>query len=405
MTETMPTLAVLVLNSGSSSIKFALFEIDRGDPALAARGQIAGIGAHPHFSAHDAKGHALAAPETERRARAITGHADALACLLDWLDGDAAGTGERLIAAGHRVVHGGLDRIAPERLDRAGVEALAALTPLAPAHQGHNIAAIEALAARRPALPQVACFDTAFHASQPSVARRIALPRKFVEKGLWRYGFHGLSYEYITAAMPGIAGGPLPERLVVAHLGNGASMCAIRDGRSVATTMGFSTLDGLPMGTRSGAVDPGVLLYLMREAGLDEPALTELLYKRSGLLGVSEVSADMAKLLASDDPRAAEAVELFTYRIGRLLGSLAAALGGLDALVFTGGIGENAVAVRAAVCEHAGWLGLDFDPAANETGGPRISTPESRVAAWVIPTNEELMIARHTLAVIGHPGG
>ena len=398
MTETP---AVLVLNAGSSSIKFALFEIEGGDPALAARGQIAGIGTHPRFSAHDAKGRALASPEIERQARAIIKHEDALACLLDWLDG--TGVGERLVAAGHWVVHGGIERTAPELLDRAVIEALAALAPLAPAHQGHNIAAIEALAARRPALPQVACFDTAFHANQPSVARRIALPRKFAEKGLWRYGFHGLSYEYITAALPEIAGGALPERLVVAHLGNGASMCAIRAGRSIATTMGFSTLDGLPMGTRSGAVDPGVLLYLMREAGLDEPALTKLLYEQSGLLGVSGISADMATLLASEAPNAAEAIELFTYRIGRSLGSLAAALGGLDALVFTGGIGENAVAVRAAVCARAGWLGLALDPAANAAGGPRISTPGSRVAAWVIPTNEELMVARHTLAVIARP--
>ncbi len=391
---------LLALNAGSSSIKLALFEVVEDAPRLALRGQIAGIGTRPRFAARDATGAPLAVPEIERKlAAGGIGHGEALACLLDWIDG--AGLGERLIAAGHRVVHGGLDRTAPTLIDRAELRALAALAPLAPAHQGHNIAAIEALAARRPGLPQIACFDTAFHARQPAVARRIALPRRYAERGLWRYGFHGLSYEYIVAALPEISGEALPERLVVAHLGNGASMCAIRAGRSIATTMGFSTLDGLPMGTRSGSVDPGALLYLMREEGLDADALAALLYEQSGLLGVSEISGDMATLLASDDPRAAEAVELFVYRIGRLLGSLAAALGGLDALVFTGGIGENAAPVRAAVCEGAGWLGLVLDPAANAAGGPRISTPASRVAAWVVPTDEELMVARHVLAVIG----
>jgi acetate kinase len=245
-------------------------------------------------------------------------------------------------------------------------------------------------------LPQVACFDTAFHSTQPPVARAFALPRHYAEEGVHRYGFHGLSYEYVASALPDLDARAADGRTMVAHLGNGASMCALKGGRSVASTMGFTAADGLPMGTRCGTLDPGVLLYLMDQHGMDARALEELIYKQSGLLGVSGISSDMRALLASPDPRAVEAIDLSVYRVGRELGSMAAALGGLDALVFTGGIGENAAPVRARVCRDAAWLGVELDEAANEAGGPRISSADSRVAAWVVPTNEELMIARHT---------
>jgi len=269
--------------------------------------------------------------------------------------------------------------------------------PLAPLHQPHNLAAVAAVAARHPQLPQVACFDTAFHHTQPAVATRFALPRHLSEEGVRRYGFHGLSYEYIAAALPRYLGAaPARGRVIVAHLGAGASLCALRDGCSVATTMSFTPLDGVPMGCRCGALDPGVVLYLLQEKGLSAAAVAALLYHESGLLGVSGLSDDMRTLLASELPAAREAVELFVYRIGREIGSLAAALGGLDALVYTAGIGEHAPQIRARVAAAAAWLGLELDPAANAAGGPRLATPRSRVSAWVIPTDEDLMIARHT---------
>ena len=271
---------------------------------------------------------------------------------------------------------------------------LASLIPLAPLHQPHNVAPIEALQTLLPTLPQVACFDTAFHATQPEIATRFPLPEKFWQAGLRRYGFHGLSYEAILHALPGVAGG-IPGRLIIAHLGNGASMAAVRDGQCVATTMGFSTLDGLVMGTRPGAIDPGVLLHLLRD-GMTREELEQLLYHESGVKGVSGITADMKTLLASADPKAKLAIDLYCYRIARELGSLAAALGGLDALVFTGGVGENATAIRARVCADAAWLGLQLDDDANRRGGPRISTAGSSVAAWIVPTDEELTIARHT---------
>ncbi|MGF1608608.1 MAG: acetate/propionate family kinase [Kiloniellales bacterium] len=388
------TDSLLVLNAGSSSIKFALFARERGsaEPRLTERGQIEGIGRQPRFQL-SGTGKPVA-PDAVAVA-ALANHEDAIDLLLDWIGRDRS-----LAAAGHRVVHGGTRYSKPQRITPEVIETLASFGPRAPHHQPHNVAAIRAIARRRPELPQVACFDTAFHAGQPELASRFALPRALHDQGLRRYGFHGLSYEYIVSALPGIMGA-LPRRLVVAHLGNGASMAAIKEGCSVATTMGFSTLDGLAMGTRSGAIDPGVLLYLLRERGLDEPALTDLLYNRSGLLGVSGESADMRTLLASPRPEAAEAVALFCYRIVRELGSLAAALGGLDALVFTGGIGEHAAAVRAQVCRDSRWLGLGLDEAANDAGGPRITTPGSAASAWVVPTNEELVIARHSERLIG----
>jgi acetate kinase len=306
----------------------------------------------------------------------------------------------RVGAAGHRVVHGGTKFDRPVRIVGETLAELEALVPLAPLHQPHNLAAIKAVTRHAPQMPQVACFDTSFHRTQPEVAQTFALPRRYTDEGVQRYGFHGLSYEYIASVLPGIDNHAATGRTVVLHLGNGASMCALQGGKSVATTMGFTAIDGLPMGTRSGSLDPGVMLYLMSHHGMNEKALEKLLYQQSGLLGVSGISSDVRTLLSSPDPRAAEALELFTYRIGRELGSLAAALGGLDAVVFTGGIGENAVPIRAAVCRDAGWLGLELDEEANAKGGPRISRSASRVSAWVIPTNEELMIARHCQAVI-----
>jgi acetate kinase len=383
------TPRLLILNAGSSSLKFAVYETAPGDLKLRLRGQIAGIGAQARAEAKDASGKPLPFASAD----AAT-HDAALVQLLAWLT--QTGDGGALAGAGHRVVHGGTTLTVHCRVTPEIVEQLAALAPLAPHHQPHNIAAIRALAARMPDLPQVACFDTAFHATQPPQARRLALPRAFADKGIQRYGFHGLSYEYVVEKLRDIGGGAVPARLVVAHLGNGASMCALRDGRSIATTMGFSTLDGLVMGTRVGALDPGVILHLMRAEGMDPPEIEDLLYNKSGLLGLSGVSSDMKTLLASADPRAAEAVTHYCYRIGRELGSLTAALGGLDGLVFTGGIGENATSVRAAVCRGAAWLGLDLDDAANTGGGPVISTAESRIAAWVLATDEERVIARHT---------
>jgi acetate kinase len=388
--------AILVLNAGSSSLKFSVFL--QGEPREPlVRGQLEGLFTQPHFQAHDPAGGVVGENAWARGTR--LGHDGAIEFLFGW---GRAGPleGHRIVAAGHRVVHGGLKYIRPVRIDPEVLKALDRFVPLAPLHQPHNLAAIRAVAGRAPELPQVACFDTSFHRTQPAVAQAFALPRHYAAEGLLRYGFHGLSYEYIASVLPDIDTRAAAGRTVVAHLGNGASMCAMRGGQSVASTMGFTAVDGLPMGTRCGALDPGVLLYLMDRHGLDARALEKLIYQQSGLLGVSGISSDMRTLLASPNPRAAEAIDLFVYRIGRELGSLAGALGGLDALVFTGGIGENAAVIRARVCQAAAWLGLELNAAANESGGPRISRPDSRVTAWVIPTNEELMIARHTRRVL-----
>lgn len=384
--------AILVLNAGSSSLKFSVF-LDGEPPAPLLRGQLEGLFTRPHFVAHDQAGALLG--EKEWPANTRLGHEGAIDFLFAWGRGGAL-SGHHIVAAGHRVVHGGLKYTQPVRIDGDVLAALEGLITLAPLHQPHNLAAIRAVLERVPELPQVACFDTSFHRTQPAVAQTFALPRHYAREGVLRYGFHGLSYEYIASVLPATDGRAAAGRAVVAHLGNGASMCALNGGQSMAGTMGFTALDGLPMGTRCGALDPGVMLYLMDHHGMDARALETLLYQQSGLLGVSGISSDMRTLLASPDPRAAEALDLFIYRIGRELGSLAAALGGLDALVFTGGIGENAAPVRARVCREAAWLGLELEEAANEAGGPRISRTGSRVAAWVIPTNEELMIAQHT---------
>jgi acetate kinase len=391
--------AILVLNAGSSSLKFSVFPGDEPTRSLL-HGQLEGLTTRPRFTAR-AGGKVIG--EQEWPSGTHLGHQGAIEFLFQWGRGGALG-GYRIAAVGHRVVHGGLKFLAPARITPEVLAELETFIPLAPLHQPHNLAAIKAVEQYAPQLPQVACFDTSFHRTQPPVAQAFALPRRYAEEGVRRYGFHGLSYEYIASVLPGIDAKAAAGRAVVAHLGNGASMCALKAGKSIATTMGFTAVDGLPMGTRCGALDPGVLLYLMDRHGMDARALEELIYQKSGLLGVSEVSSDMRALLASPDPRAAEAIDLFVYRIGRELGSLAASLGGLDALVFTGGIGENVAPIRARVCRDAAWLGLEPDEAANQSGGPRITLPGSRVTVWVIPTNEELMIARHTLRLLqGHP--
>jgi acetate kinase len=389
--------AILVLNAGSSSIKFALF--DTGLSRVAS-GQVSGIPAAPDFVARDGEGRPT--EESRLEGGAALGHDGALAHVVRWVRERYAGD-HRLAAVGHRVVHGGARHAAPERVDDALVASLDKLVPLAPLHLPHNLSAIRMLLERAPDLPQVACFDTAMHRTQPRLEQMYALPRALEDAGVRRYGFHGLSYEYIAAALPAHDARAALGKTIVLHLGNGASMCALAAGRSVATTMGFTALDGLPMGTRCGALDPGVLLYLMDERGMDARAIEALLYEQSGLLGVSGLSSDVRVLLASSDPRARLALDLFVHRIGRELGSLAAALDGLDAIVFTAGIGEHAAPIREAVCRRAAWLGVELDAAANSRHCPRISAPSSRTAAWVIPTDEELTIARHTRDVLARP--
>jgi acetate kinase len=389
--------ALLVLNAGSSSLKFSLFRLASGGaPELFLEGQVEGLPGAPRLEAQDAAGASLAERPLDARSADLRGALAVITAFLREHAGDA-----RLVAAGHRVVHGGLRYARPVRIDATVLDELERLVPLAPLHQPHNLRAIRALAEAHPDLPQVACFDTAFHRSQPTLAQAFALPRELSETGIRRYGFHGLSYEYVASTLPSVAPELADGRVVVAHLGNGASLCAIRGGRSLATTMGFTALDGLVMGTRCGAIDPGVLLYLMDQRGMDARALEDLLYHRSGLLGISGLSSDMRSLLASRDPHAAEAIDLFVYRIGRELGSLAAALGGLDALVFTGGIGEHAAPIRARVCRDAAWLGIRLDEAANRAGGPRLSPPDAAASAWVVPTDENRMIALHTVRLLG----
>jgi len=387
---------IAVLNAGSSSFKFSLFSVDGENLAVVARGQAEGLYTSPRFVAKDAAGGLL--EERTWGEETPLGHAGALDHLVGFLRGRLAQ--HRLVGVGHRVVHGGLEYAAPVRVDAGIVKALDKYVPLAPLHQPHNLTPIRTLLERAPQLPQVACFDTAFHRRQPPVAQAFALPKAITDRGVQRYGFHGLSYEYIVGVLPRHDPRAAGGKVVVAHLGNGSSMCAIDAGRSVASTMGFTAADGLPMGTRCGSLDPGVLLYLIDELKMDSRAIEKLIYQQSGLLGVSGISSDMRTLLASDAPGARAAVDLYVYRIGRELGSLAAALGGLDALVFTAGIGENSAPLRERVCRDAAWLGVDLDASANAAGGPCITRPGSRVGAWVLPTNEELMIARHTCGVL-----
>jgi len=388
---------ILVVNAGSSSIKFCAYNAREKEPELILKGQAEGLYTDPRFVADDAKGGRV--EETKWGHGVELGHQGAIKHIADFLRGQREG--HRLIGVGHRVVHGGVEFSQATLVTPDVIAQLEKLVPLAPLHQPHNLAPIRILAQIRPDVPQVACFDTAFHRVQPEVAQAFALPEKIVERGVRRYGFHGLSYEYIASVLPDFAPQAASGRTVVAHLGNGSSMCAIMAGKSMASTMGFTAVDGLPMGTRCGNLDPGVILYMIDELKMDARAIENVIYKQSGLLGVSGLSSDMRVLLSSDDPRARFAVELFTYRIGRELGSLAAAMQGIDALVFTAGIGEHAPVIRDRVCRQAAWLGVELDPTANQNGGARISTDKSKVSAWVIPTNEELMIARHTRTAMG----
>ncbi|HGL6717428.1 acetate/propionate family kinase [Burkholderia contaminans] len=387
---------ILVLNAGSSSIKFSAFDVQGDTLGLIVHGQVEGLyTAAAHFSAVDHHGE----HHDQQWAGGDTfGHHEGLERIAAFLA--AHQEGHRLAAVGHRVVHGGQRFSGPVRVTPAIVAELEKLTPLAPLHQPHNLTPIRILEAMQPGIEQVACFDTAFHCTQPAVSQAFALPESITSRGVRRYGFHGLSYEYIASVLPDVAPRAARGRTVVAHLGNGASMCALVAGKSVASTMGFTAVDGLPMGTRCGNLDPGVVLFLMEELGMDVRAVEDLIYRRSGLLGVSGLSSDMRTLLASDDPHARFAIELYIYRIARELGSLAAAMEGIDAIVFTAGIGEHAAVIREGVMRRAAWLGVEIDVEANNSGGPLVTTASSRVPAWVIPTNEEWMIAQHTRRLI-----
>ena len=389
------TDCIAVLNAGSSSIKFAIHGLEDGPVQF--RGQVEAIGVAPALKVHDAAGKIVAEQ---------TWPADGLnheAATLELVQVIVGLLGrEKIAAVGHRVVHGGMHFATPVRVDDAVLAELDTLVPLAPLHQPHNLAPIRTIAAHAPHLPQVACFDTAFHRTQAHVVQAFGLPRRYYDQGVRRYGFHGLSYEYIASRLPEVAPGIATSRVVVAHLGNGASACAIQKGRSVASTMGFTAVDGLMMGTRCGAIDPGVLIYLMDTEGMDARGLEDLIYRKSGLLGVSGgVSSDMRTLRASDAAGAKEAIELFVHRIVRETGSLAAAMGGIDGIVFTAGIGENDAATRLEVMRGCAWLGVVPDEARNAIGKDRISADASRIDVWVIPTDEERMIARHTRSVLG----
>ncbi len=390
---------VITLNAGSSSIKFALFSNDSEWPKMIAIGQIEAIGVAPEFEVRRAG-------DSEKTKKSFSGpdapnnHADAIKIILGWLNEAYPNIG--VDAVGHRVVHGGARYSQPTLLNDEILRDLVKFNPLAPLHQPHNLACIAGATAAFPGIPQVACFDTAFHRSQPWVAETFGLPPHFYDEGVRRYGFHGLSYEYISRRLAEHApdGGTPPRRVIVCHLGNGASMTAVRDGKAVCSTIGFSPLEGLPMGTRCGQIDPGVLLYLMMEKQMSFQQISDLLNKQSGLKGMSGVSSDMRELEASSEPNAKKAIEYFCYRIRREMGSLAAALSGLDAIAFTGGIGSNSSLVRGQVLSELGWLGVAFDPAANDKRGTEvISTPESKVRVFVMQTDEEAMIAQHTVRV------
>ena len=388
---------VLVLNAGSSSLKFSVFEQNDGAAwQVGSRGQVEGIGTSPRLSVKNDRGETLIDQKLESSVR--DGRA-AIDILSGWLrttyrDG-------RILGVGHRVVHGGPRFSSPVVVTREILAELNALTPLAPLHQPHNLAPIETIFERLPDTPQVACFDTGFHRGHAEVARLVPLPRELCRDGVERYGFHGISYEYVASILPQAAPEIAEGKVIVAHLGSGASLCALKNRRSIETTMGFTALDGLCMGTRPGALDPGIVLYLFQKLGLSVPQVEEVLYKKSGLLGISGISNDMRDLLGRSDPDARLAVDYFVYRIAKEIGALAAVLGGVDGLIFTAGIGENSAEIRRRICEASRWLGVELDEAANAAQGPRLSKPNSKVSAWMIPTNEELMISRHTRSLLG----
>jgi acetate kinase len=382
----------LVLNSGSSSLKFALFRAVAGaDWPMVARGNLEGIGKSPKMSARDGTGGELKTPTLPDGVRDASA---ALEHVFAWLRANYGGG--RIMGVGHRVVHGGPRYAGPAIVTPEVLTELRRLVPYAPLHQPYNLAAIEAVARHRPDVPQVACFDTSFHRGLPAVAKLVPLPAELCREGVERYGFHGLSYEYIASVLPRVAPRIARGRVIVAHLGSGASLCALRAGESIENTFGFTALDGLCMGTRPGAIDPGVILYLFQGLGLTVKEVETILYKKSGLLGISGVSNDMRDLLTSRDASARLAVDYFIYRVAKEIGALAAVLGGLDALVFTAGIGENSSEIRQRVCEACAWLGIELDEAANVAKSSCISRASSALSVWMIPTNEELMIARHT---------
>jgi acetate kinase len=387
----------LVFNAGSSSLKFSIYKRSAaGTWRLEAHGQIDGIGTSPHLNVKDGEGGILADQKLDV---GIGDGRSALDSLATWLRSHYGGA--RVLGVGHRVVHGGAHYAAPVVVTPQVLEELRKLIPLAPLHQPYNLAAIEAVSERIPGAPQVACFDTSFHRGQPPVAELVPLPAEVRRCGVQRYGFHGLSYEFIAGVLPEVAPEIAQGRVIVAHLGSGASLCALRNGKSIDHSLGFTALDGLCMGTRPGALDPGVVLYLFQELGLSAKEVETTLYKKSGLLGISGVSNDMRDLLGSKEPSARLAIDYFVYRAAKEIGALAAVLGGIDALVFTAGIGENSAEIRRRICDASGWLGVEIDPEANAARGPRISRAGSKTSAWVIPTNEELMIARHTGRLLG----
>lgn len=388
---------ILTLNAGSSSVKFALFELGAGEPELVAKGQVEGIGTAPHFLVKDNRG-ALLAESYWEPVSGGRGHTVAFQQISRWLK-EATQDGN-IVAVGHRVAHGGEHCAQPVFIDDSMIADLNRLIPLVPLHLPHNLASIKAVAMSHPDLPQVACFDTSFHHQRPTESERFGLPYSFYERGIRRYGYHGISYEYILKRFRELEPELSQGKIIVAHLGSGCSMCAIQHGKSVDTTMSFSALDGLPMGTRCGALDPGVLLYLLRQEGMSVDELEKLLYKDSGLLGISGVSNDMRALWKSDDPRAQDSIDYFVFRICQFLGALTASMGGLDALIFTAGIGENDAAIREYVCRQASWLGLTLDKEANEKQDLKISNASGTPSVWVIPTDEERMIALHTAAML-----
>jgi len=386
----------LVLNAGSSSLKFCVYQRPAGEGwRLEARGQIEGIGTTPRLQVKDADGGSLAKEDL----KSVRDGRDAVEALAAWLGSNYGGS--RVLGVGHRVVHGGARFSGPVVLNPEILVELHKLVPLAPLHQPYNLGAIEAAMHRLPDVPQVACFDTSFHRGQTSVAELIPLPRELRQAGLQRYGFHGLSYEYIASVLPEVAPEIANGRVIVAHLGSGASLCALREGKSVDSTLGFTALDGLCMGTRPGSIDPGVVLHLFQGLNLSAKEVETLLYKKSGLLGISGISNDMRDLLGRPEPEAQLAVDYFVYRVAKEIGALTAVLGGLDGLVFTAGIGENSSEIRERICAASAWLGVEQNQSANNTREQKISAVGSKVSVWVIPTNEELMIARHTGSLLG----
>ena len=390
---------LLVLNAGPSTLKFSVYQAGAGDWSLSARGQIDGLGMSPQFSARDEEGGRLAVP---RLTDSVRDHSSALEALASWLPVRCPGAQVR--GVGHRVVHGGSIFGAPVVVTHPVVEQLRRLVPLAPLHQPYNLAGIDAVARRMPGVPQVACFDTAFHRGRRDVVDIVPLPLEIRRVGVQRYGFHGLSYEYIASVLPRLAPDIAAKRVIISHLGSAASLCALNNGRSVDSSFGFTALDGLCMGTSPGALDPGIVLFMVQSLGLSPKEVETVLYQRSGLLGLSGITSDMRDLLASPYPAARVAVEYFVYRAAKEIGALATVLQGIDALVFTAGIGEHSTVIRARICQAFSWLGVVLDPAANAQHDLRISTDDSRVAVLVIPTNEDLMIARHTGALLNLDG-